>query len=231
MTLVRKQTCQGVLNISLVLLTLWFLTTLIKISDNSDTEVTVAAVVSRNSSIYHNKATRNNDQRLPRSPHCRFRVPTLHKKVQFTCGRGDFVSVVKSVCKTQLGNQLSSYAALLYFTSRFGYHAFLDPVQTRALGQVFNTSKLSIGTFNFYSCGCVPGAQHWVRPLELHKTGVAERISEDWDPSLHVRSELIGLGPHSVPLFLIKGKNIRSEIVAVKTLKALIVNVKRSWTL
>lgn len=211
MSLVRKQTFQGALNIVLVLLTLWFLTALIEISD-SDTEdqVTVAAAVSRNSSIYHNNATRNNDQRLPRSPHCRFRVPTLHKKVQFTCGRGDFVSVVKSVCKTQLGNQLSSYAALLYFTSRFGYHAFLDPVQTRALGQVFNTSKLSIGAFNFYSCGCVPGAQHWVRPLELHSTGVAERITKDWDPGEHVRGELIGLGPHSVPLFLIRGKKYTS---------------------
>ena len=205
MTLVRKQTFHWALNIILVLLILWFLTKLIKISD-SDTEETVAAAVGRNSSIDHNKATRNNDLRLPRSPHCRFRVPTLHKKVQFTCGRGDFVSVVKSVCKTQLGNQLSSYAALLYITSRYGYHAFLDPVQTRALGQVFNTSKLSIGTFNFYSCGCVPGAQHWVRPLELHRTGVAERLGEAWDPGEHVKSELIGLGPHSVPLFLIKGE-------------------------
>ena len=61
---------------------------------------------------------------------------------------------MKSVCKTQLGNQLSSYAALLYFTSKFGYHAFLDPVQTRALGQVFKTEKLSIGAFDFYRCGC-----------------------------------------------------------------------------
>ena len=201
MTLVRKQTFHWALNITLVLLIVWFLTTLIKISD-SDTgdKVTVAAVIDQNN------ATRNKDLRLPRSPHCRFRVPTLHKKVQFTCGRGDFVSVVKSVCKTQLGNQLSSYAALLYFTSRHGYHAFLDPVQTRALGQVFNISKLSIGTFNFYRCGCVPGAQAWVRPLELHRTGVAERITEAWAPGEHSRGELIGLGPHSVPLFLIKGE-------------------------
>ena len=55
-------------------------------------------------------------------------------------------------------------------------------------------------------CGCVPGAQHWVRPLELHRTGVAERLGEAWDPGEHVKSELIGLGPHSVPLFLIKGE-------------------------
>ena len=199
----RKQTFHWALNVTLALLIVWILTALIKISDSDDAEdkVTVAAAIDQNN------ATRNNDLRLPRSPHCRFRVPTLHKKVQFTCGRGDFVSVVKSVCKTQLGNQLSSYAALLYFTSRFGYHAFLDPVQTRALGQVFNTSKLSIGTFNFYSCGCVPGAQHWVRPLELHRTGVAERITEAWHPVEHNRGELIGLGPHSVPLFLIKGEN------------------------
>ena len=52
-------------------------------------------------------------------------------------GRGRFVSVVKSVCGTQLGNQLSSYAALLYFTLRHGYNAHLSPVQKQIMSEVF----------------------------------------------------------------------------------------------
>ena len=106
--------------------------------------------------------------------------------------------------KTQLGNQLSSYAALLYFALRHGYHAFLDPTQTKAIGQVFKKEKLGIGTFDFYRCGCVPGAQHWKHLLELHRTGVALRLTED--PGKYSRNTLVGLGAHSVPLFLIKGE-------------------------
>ena len=139
------------------------------------------------------------------NPHCRFRVPHLNRNVQFTCGRGDFVSVVKSVCKTQLGNQLSSYAAMLYFQVKHGYHAFLDPDQTRAIGMVFKKKHLGIGTFDFYKCGCTPGAQDWIHLLNLHKTtGVATRLTDN--PEKYSRNHLLGLGPHSVPLFLIKGE-------------------------
>jgi len=137
------------------------------------------------------------------NPHCRFRVPSLNRNIQFTCGKGDFVSVVKSVCKTQLGNQLSSYAAMLYFQVKHGYHAFLDPDQTRAIGQVFKKNQLGIGTFDFYQCGCTPGAQDWIHLLDLHQTtGVATRLTDD--PQKYSKNHLLGLGPHSVPLFLIK---------------------------
>ena len=138
------------------------------------------------------------------NPRCRFRVPSLNQKVQFSCGKGDFVSVVKSVCKTQLGNQLSSYAAMLYFQVKHGYHAFLDPDQTKAIGMVFKKNQLGIGTFDFYNCGCTPGAQDWIHLLDLHQTtGVATRLTED--PQKYSKNNLLGLGPHSVPLFLIKG--------------------------
>ena len=88
----------------------------------------------------------------------------------FPCG---FISIVKSVCKTQLGNQLSSFATLVYFQVsekakksksfssltkdltfagnnvsrqvKYGMRAFLDPAQTRALGQVFDKATLGIG--------------------------------------------------------------------------------------
>ena len=112
------------------------------------------------------------------------------------------IKIVK--LKTQLGNQLSSYAALLYFALRHGYHAFLDPTQTKAIGQVFKKERLGIGTFDFYRCGCVPGAQHWLHLLELDRTGVALRLRDD--PGKYSRDHLVGLGAHSVPLFLIKGE-------------------------
>ena len=75
------------------------------------------------------------------------------------------------------------------------------------LNRLHRTDKLSIGVFDFYRCGCVPGAQRWVRPLQLHGTGVARRLAADWKPADHVNNTLVGLGPHSVPLFLIKGEN------------------------
>ena len=64
-------------------------------------------------------------------------MPALARDVEFSCGRGRFVSVVRAVCHTQLGNQLSAYAALLYFTARHGYHAVLDPFQIKIIGAVF----------------------------------------------------------------------------------------------
>ena len=58
-----------------------------------------------------------------------------------------------------MGNQLSSFATLVYFQVtqcpihqihyisqvKYGMHAFLDPAQTRALSQVFEKKSLGIG--------------------------------------------------------------------------------------
>ena len=224
--LFRKQSVLWLLNISVTVLVCWILADLFSFTDNQEPlspHLSSPARASANHNIIYQQdfpAARNNISQLRRrrkrrSRHCRFPVPSLHKYVQFTCGHGDFVSVVKSVCKTQLGNQLSSYAALLYFTLKFGYHAFLDPVQTREIGMVFKKNKLSIGTFDFYKCGCVPGAQHWTRPLHLHRTGVAVRLDKDWNPREHAENHLVGLGPHSVPLFLFKEilPQMRQEMV------------------
>ena len=155
MTLVRKQTLLGLLNVTVILILCWKISKRFGFTAVDRREKTT--LVNHNEIINQNDTKRHIDIKLPRS--CGFRVPKLHTRVQFTCGRGDFVSVVKSVCKTQLGNQLSSYAALLWFTVKHGYHAFLDPVQTRSIGMVFKKEKLSIGSFNYYACGCMPGAQ------------------------------------------------------------------------
>jgi len=137
-------------------------------------------------------------------PRCHFRAPTENRTVTFPCGQATgFISIVKSVCKTQLGNQLSSFATLVYFQVKYGMRAFLDPAQTKALGQVFDKAALGIGAFDFYRCGCHPGQQNWVRPLEVDEvTGVATALR--LDPSNLTRSTLIGLGAHTTPVFLFK---------------------------
>ena len=69
-------------------------------------------------------------------------------------------------CKTRLGNQLSSYAAVRYFQERwrivdsltdhsciphrFGMTPLLDPFQMRIIKSVFNDSMLKVWNFN---CG------------------------------------------------------------------------------
>ena len=154
-------------------------------------------------------------------------MPALARDVEFSCGRGRFVSVVRAVCHTQLGNQLSAYAALLYFTARHGYHAVLDPFQLKIIGAVFRrvetvncdcdyvkimsailrTDKLSIGALSFSQCRC--GGARWVRPLQLRtthgRTRLATGLRPGWDPSKHASNTLVDLGPFSVPVFLIKG--------------------------
>ena len=84
---------------------------------------------------------------------CMFRDPPSKQSVRFPCGSDidqNFVSIVKSVCETQLGNQLSSFGALVYFQVAHGYRAFLDPFQAKEIGKVFVKEKLGVGTFDFY---------------------------------------------------------------------------------
>ena len=222
----RKQSLLWLLNISVIVVFCWILSDLFHITDNQELSyLSSSAPRDQNIIFQQDFKTANNisvaaktiikKRNHVRRRQCSFLVPSLRRRVEFSCGQGDFVSVVKSVCKTQLGNQLSSYAALLFFTVKYGYHAFLDPVQTRSIGLVFKIQKLSIGTFDFYSCGCVPGAQHWTRPLDLHSSGVAVGMIRDWDPGDYNRNHLIGLGAHSVPLFLIKQvlSEVRQELV------------------
>ena len=81
------------------------------------------------------------------------------------------------------------------------------------------TERLSIVQANFTDCQCVTDRQVWARPLELHKTGVAAGLRAGWRPQDHARNTLSNLGPHSVPLFLIKGRR-GSHIVVRLTAQA-----------
>ena len=54
---------------------------------------------------------------------------TINKSNPVYCESQNFVSLVRSKCKTRLGNQLSSYAAIRYFQEQFGMNPILDPFQ------------------------------------------------------------------------------------------------------
>ena len=89
MTPARKQTLLSCLYLALVILVASTTLDWLRSSQfraKSEATQTEADVRLRNKSV-------------PRSAACRFRVPGNNKRVQFTCGRGSFVSVVKSVCK------------------------------------------------------------------------------------------------------------------------------------
>ena len=49
---------------------------------------------------------------------CSFYDPLVNQSIPLNCSSKSFVSIVRSRCKTRLGNQLSSYAAVLYFQKK-----------------------------------------------------------------------------------------------------------------
>ena len=82
---------------------------------------------------------------------CRLDISVLkNKHLMLGCGgAGQFVLVMKSVCHTQLGNQLSSYAALFYFKHKYGFNAFIDPVQAKYIAEVMDMEKMDIKSLEF----------------------------------------------------------------------------------
>ena len=82
---------------------------------------------------------------------CTFYDPLINKSNPIFCASQNFVSLVRSKCKTRLGktkknvqlnkkivivfegNQLSSYAATRYFQTEYGMHPILDPFQTNVI--------------------------------------------------------------------------------------------------
>ena len=86
---------------------------------------------------------------VARRRQCTFYDPLINKSNAIFCATQNFVSLVRSKCKTRLGepkisfyskimitfigNQLSSYAATRYFQAEFGMHPILDPFQTSVI--------------------------------------------------------------------------------------------------
>ena len=68
-------------------------------------------------------------KRERRRRQCTFYDPLINKSNPVYCETQNFVSLVRSKCKTRLGNQLSSYAAIRYFQEQFGMNPILDPFQ------------------------------------------------------------------------------------------------------
>ena len=65
-----------------------------------------------------------------------------------------FISVLKSVCFTQLGNQLSAYATLFYFKKKFGFNAFITPYQARKISEVMELDNMEIKSLHFVLPSC-----------------------------------------------------------------------------
>ena len=53
-----------------------------------------------------------------RAKACSFYDPLINRSSPVLCGAKNFVSIVWSGCKKRLGNQLSSYAVVLYFQKK-----------------------------------------------------------------------------------------------------------------
>ena len=114
---------------------------------------------------------------------------------------------------TQLGNQLCSYAAVLYFQKKYGMIPLIDPFQMKIIKSVFEPENLSVKALNIGTC-CKSRPWKMVMALKEDKrTGVATGLSEKFfrNPDYYSRNFLVGLGSHTIPVFLFKGKIKRLE--------------------
>ena len=124
-----------------------------------------------------------------------------------------------SKCKTRIGNQLSSYAAALYFQQTYRVTAVMDSFQMGIIKSIFDTSGSTVSTLDISKC-CLPA--HWknwkrVKPLEIHpSTQVATRLKQKFVENIEFyrHNHLINLGSHTMPVFLYNNmiKTIKKEL-------------------
>ena len=129
----------------------------------------------------------------------------------FHLGR-QFISVIRSVCFTQLGNQLSAYATLFYFKRKYGFNAFIAPYQAKKIGVVMEPDLMEIKPLHFVtpSCQnprCSDGCQvpAWQSVSRHHHGENYQDLMENTEKYMH--NKLLDLGNHTVPLYLFKGMN------------------------
>ena len=130
-----------------------------------------------------------------------------------------FNFLVVSKCKTRIGNQLSSFAATLYFQQTYKVTAVMDSFQMSIIKSIFDTSDSTVTTLDISKC-CLP--THWkrwnrVKPFEINpSTQVATRIKQNFveNIGLYQRNHLINLGAHTMPVFLYKNiiKTVKREL-------------------
>ena len=142
-----------------------------------------------------------------RAKACTFYDPLINKSQPILCGAQNFVSIVRSRCRTRLGNQLSAYAAVRYFQTKYGMAPVLEPFQMKIITSVFSESELRVKSLNLGIC--CPGRK-WKMIMALKedkRTGIATGLSDKFEknPEYYSRNFLIGLGHHTMPLFLFKG--------------------------
>lgn len=141
---------------------------------------------------------------------CSFYDPLVNQSIPLNCSSKSFVSIVRSRCKTRLGNQLSSYAAVLYFQKKYGMVPLMDNFQMRIIKSVFEEENLSVKSLGLDTC-CKSRRlrKSWkkVKPLKEDKrTGVATGLNERFstNPDFYLRNFMVDLGSHTMPVFLFK---------------------------
>ena len=138
---------------------------------------------------------------------CTFYDPLYNRFVPILCGIQDFPSIVKSKCKTRLGNQMSAYAAVRYFQQKYGMIPLMDPFQMKILNTVFRADTLKVHSLNLKVCCKDSKSWNTLSALKEDKrTGIATGLTEDFTKNFrkYSRNFVVGLGPHTVPLFLFK---------------------------
>ena len=147
------------------------------------------------------KETRRNDL-------CTFFDPKYNESRPIRCDADDFISFVRSRCKTRLGNQMSSYAAVLYFQKKYGMVPVMDPFQMNIMKSVFNADHFSVKELNLLTC-CERFQKKWKKVSALKsdkRTGVSLGLAPKFEKNSekYSRNHLVGLGPHTMPVFLYK---------------------------
>jgi hypothetical protein len=159
--------------------------------------------------MVHNIVIKESQQSLQTNStkeNCRLNISVLkNNRLSLGCGGGQFVSVMKSVCHTQLGNQLSSYAALFYFKHKYGFNAFIDPVQAKYIAEVMYLDKMEIKSLDFKIPKCCETELRlptWEVVRNLNDGRSYDGFVENIDKYRY--NHLIDLGTHTVPIYLYK---------------------------
>ena len=127
------------------------------------------------------------------------------------CVTENSVSIVRSWCRTRLHNQLSAYAAVRYFQHKYGMTPLLEPFQMKIIKSVFNEKNLTVRSLNLDFCCNQRKKWKMIMALKEDKrTGISTGLTEKFEtnPEYYSRNFVIGLGHHTMPLFLFKGKYI-----------------------